>query len=97
MAGKINKKTRNVISGILVSIASVYAVINFADIPAQEVRYFITTTLLFFSCIVILALIAVVAFKLLAWLKSRLAPGADEPWVDAEQDQEQDSTPDDKP
>lgn len=47
MARKMNKKTRNTLSGILVGVASVFAVINFADIPAEEVSSFVLTTLLF--------------------------------------------------
>lgn len=78
MARKMNKKTRNTISGILVGVASVFAVINFADIPADQIRFFILTTLLFFAVIVLLALLAVSAFKLLGWLKNRLARDDDE-------------------
>lgn len=91
---KINKKTRNVISGILVGIASVYAVINFADIPAQEVRSFILTTVLFIVGIVLLALLAVSAFKLLAWLKNRVTSDDDEARKDSALKSDQDS-PDD--
>lgn len=96
MAGKINKKTRNVISGILVGIASVYAVINFADIPAEEVRFFIGATLLFFVGIVVLALIAVSVFKLLAWLKNRVTADEDKSWDDTGSGRDQDSSRDDR-
>ena len=96
MARKIDKKTRNVISGILVSIAAIYAVINFAGIPAAEVRFFIGATVLFFVGIVVLAMIAVAVFKFLAWLKNRLVPGTDEPWANDDTDQDQASTRDDK-
>jgi phosphotransferase system glucose/maltose/N-acetylglucosamine-specific IIC component len=92
---KINKKTRNVISGILVGIASVYAVINFADIPAQDVRSFILATVLFIVGIVVLALLAVSVFKLLAWLKNRLTSDDDDARDNATAETGQDS-PDDK-
>ncbi|MBT5485126.1 MAG: hypothetical protein HOH14_03865 [Gammaproteobacteria bacterium] len=72
MTKKMNKKTRNVISGILVSIAAIFAVINFADIPASDVRDFIFSTGIFFIGIVLLALIAVSLFKLLIWIKNTI-------------------------
>ena len=68
----MNKKTRNVISGILVSIAAIFAVINFADIPATDIRDFILSTGIFFIGIVLLALVTVSAFKLLIWIKNSL-------------------------
>ena len=70
MARKINKKTRNVISGLLVGLASVFAIINFADIPADEVGSFLLSTAIFFLGIVLLAFIAVSFFKFLGWLKN---------------------------
>lgn len=91
---KINKKTRNVISGILVGIASVYAVINFADIPAQDVRSFILATVLFILGIVVLALLAVSAFKFLAWLKNRVTSDNDAERKNAIPDPDQDSSDD---
>lgn len=72
MAKKINKKTRNVISGILVGLASLFAIINFAEIPFEDVRNFVLTTLLFILAIVFLALLAVSFFKLLGWLKKSI-------------------------
>ena len=66
----MNKKTRNVISGIMVSVAAIFAVINFADIPASDVRDFIFSTGIFFIGIVLLALLAVSLFKLLARIKN---------------------------
>ncbi|MFT5321935.1 MAG: hypothetical protein ACI934_002097 [Pseudohongiellaceae bacterium] len=68
----MNKKTRNVISGIMVSVAAIFAVINFADIPATDVRDFIFSTGIFFIGIVLLALLAVSLFKLLAWIKNTI-------------------------
>jgi len=72
MKKKMNKKTRNVVSGILVSIAAIFAVINFADIPASDVQNFILSTAIFFIAIVLLALLAVSIFKFFVWLKNCL-------------------------
>ena len=85
MARKMNKKTRNTLSGILVGVASVFAVINFADIPAEEANSFVLTTLLFFVIIVVLALLAVTVFKLLAWVKRRAIKKDDAPWTASEE------------
>ena len=68
MARKMNKKTRNVVSGILVGVASLFAIINFADLPAEEINSFLLSTALFFAGIVLLALVAVSVFKLLGWI-----------------------------
>jgi len=75
----MSKKTRNTLSGILVGVASVYAVINFAEVPAEEVSGFIVTTVLFMTGIVMLALLAVSVFKLLSLLKRKLLE-KDAPW-----------------
>ena len=72
MKKKMNKKTRNVVSGIMVSIAAIFAVISFADIPASDVGRFILSTVIFFIAIVLLALLAVTVFKLIGWLKNCL-------------------------
>ncbi len=84
MARKMNKKTRNTLSGILVGVASVFAVINFADIPAEEVSSFVLTTLLFFALIVVLALLAVSVFKLMIWVKRRMVKEDDQSWTAVE-------------
>ncbi len=72
MAKKMRKRTRNLISGMLVGIASIFAVINFADIPADEVQGFLVSTLLFFVGIFLLALFAVSCFKLLGFIPKML-------------------------
>jgi hypothetical protein len=77
MAKKMDKKTRNVLSGILVGIASLYAVINFADVSAIEVRNFIFSTALFILGIVLLALLAVSLIKLPGLLKNSLSKEKD--------------------
>ena len=74
MAKKMNRKTRNVISGILVGLASLFAIINFAEIPFQEVRSFLLSTAMFFLAIVFLALLAVSFIKFMSWLKAALFP-----------------------
>lgn len=56
----------------MVSVAAIFAVINFADIPATDVRDFIFSTGIFFIGIVLLALLAVSLFKLLAWIKNTI-------------------------
>jgi len=68
MARKMNKKTRNVISGVMVGVASLFAIINFADIPADEVGSFLFSTALFFIGIIVLAFLTVLVFKGLSWL-----------------------------
>ena len=85
MAKKMNRKTRNVISGILVGLASIFAVINFAEVPAEEVRDFLLSTALFFIAIVVLAFVAVSVFKLLGWL-GKAALGDQEEHQDSGQD-----------
>ena len=72
MKKKMNKKTRNVVSGIMVSIAAIFAVISFTDIPESDVQSFILSTVIFFIGIVLLALVAVSIFKLFSWLKNCL-------------------------
>jgi len=92
---KMNRKTRNTFMGILVGIASIYAVINFADIPAEDIRNFIVTTLLFILAIVLLALFAVSVFKLLAFLKKRLTGETEDDWSDLREEPDQDSSNED--
>ena len=79
MAKKMRKKTRNVLSGLLVGVASIFAVINFADVPAADVRDFLLSTAVFFVSIVALALVAVSIFKLLGWLGRLVFSHKDEP------------------
>jgi len=72
MARKMNKKTRNVISGILVGIASIAAVINFADLPARDAGRFLLSTAIFFLVIVLLALVSVSIFKLIGFISAKI-------------------------
>ena len=79
MATRMQKKTRNIISGIMVGLASVFAVINYADIPADDVLGFVLSTLALFVGIVLLALLVVSLFKLVITLKRRLTGQTDNP------------------
>lgn len=78
MARKMRKKTRNIVSGILVCVAAIFAVINFAGIPAAEVGRFVLSTLILLVAIILLALLAVSVFKLLGWLKNKVAGNDDD-------------------
>jgi len=78
MPRKMNKKTRNVISGVLVGIASLFAIINFSDMPAAEIKSFLLSTTIFFSAILLLALLAVCCFKLLGWVGKAIFDSGDE-------------------
>ncbi len=89
MKKKMNKKTRNVVSGIMVSIAAIFAVISFTDIPASDVWNFVLSTVIFFIGIVLLALLAVSIFKLFAWLKNFLFKSEANDEIDHAQDQSQ--------
>lgn len=75
---KMSKKTRTIISGLLVGVASIFAVINFAEIPADEVQRFLVSTVIFFVGIIVLALLAVSMFKLLGWIGRLLVGGDDD-------------------
>lgn len=61
---KYNKKNRAVISGLLVGLASIYAVASYFDVGMAELNDFLLYTLLMVAGIVLLALLAVVALKL---------------------------------
>ena len=63
---------------VLVGVASLFAIINFADLPAEEINNFLLSTALFFAAIVILALMAVAGFKLLASAGRLLFSSAEE-------------------
>jgi hypothetical protein len=65
---KFNRKTRAAISGMLVGIASIYAVANYFELDWAELGSFLLGTLLFFGSIVLLAAIAVTLFKLIGRL-----------------------------
>jgi hypothetical protein len=65
---KFNRKNRAVLSGMLVGIASIYAVANYFSLDWSELGSFLLGTLLFFGSIVLLAAIALAVFKLISRL-----------------------------
>ena len=79
---KINRKNRAVLSGLLVGVASVYAVAGYFDISWSELGSFMLATLLFLGGIVLLAASAVLILKLFG----RLLQGSQSP--DEDRDKE---------
>jgi hypothetical protein len=75
---KYNRKNRAVISGLLVGVASIFAVASYFDLEFAEINGFVLSTLLFFGGIVLLALCAVVLFKLVGKLFALLRGSAQE-------------------
>ena len=75
---KFSKKNKNIITGILVGIASLYAIINYTKMPADEVQDFLLATLIFFVGIIVLAALAVLIFKLVAKMLARMFTGKEE-------------------
>jgi hypothetical protein len=69
---KISKKTRNTISGLMVGLASIFAVSTYMEIPQEELRSFLASTLLFFLVILVLAILCITALKLLLKIKQKL-------------------------
>lgn len=69
---KLSKKNRNTISGLLVGLASIYAISVYMEIPQEELRNFLTSTLLFFALILVLAILSISGIKLLSKLKQKL-------------------------
>jgi len=70
---KLSKKNRNTISGLLVGLASLYAISVYMEISREELRNFLTSTLLFFALISVLAILAISGIKLLSKLKQKLS------------------------
>lgn len=70
---KLSKKNRNTISGLLVGLASLYAISVYMEISREELRNFLTSTLLFFALILVLAILAISGIKLLSKLKQKLS------------------------
>jgi hypothetical protein len=58
-----NRKNRAVISGILVGLASIYAVAFHFNLDMATLNNFMLSTLLFFAVIVLLAAVTVLLFK----------------------------------
>jgi len=70
---KLSKKNRNTISGLLVGLASLYAISVYMEISREELRNLLTSTLLFFALILVLAILAISGIKLLSKLKQKLS------------------------
>jgi len=69
---RFNRKNRAVISGILVGLASIYAVAMHFKLDMATLNTFMLSTLLFFAVIVLLAGVTVLLFKgIAALLRSR--------------------------
>jgi uncharacterized membrane protein YuzA (DUF378 family) len=75
---KLSKKNRNTISGLLVGLASLYAISVYMEISQEELRNFLTSTLLFFAFILVLAIIAISGVKLLSKLKQKLGTATED-------------------
>ncbi len=69
---RISRKNRNIISGILVGLASIYALVVYFDIPRDDLNYYLFATLLFFGTIIVLAIACIALLKGLAALKRAL-------------------------
>jgi len=60
---KFSKKTRNTISGLMVGLASIFAVSTYMDIPREELSRFLVSTLLFYLVILVLAILSITILK----------------------------------
>lgn len=58
-----NKKNRAIVSGIFVGLASIYAIASHFDMEQNLLNSFLFSTVLFFVGIVLLAALALLAFK----------------------------------
>ena len=81
---KFNRKNRAVVSGILVGLASIYAVAGYFDLEWAELGSLMLGTILFFAAIVLLAALAVLSMKLV----SRLIHGPAENHKNQQRDKE---------
>lgn len=75
---KYNRKNRAVISGLLVGLASIYAIASYFDVGVGELNDFLLNTLLMVAGIMLLAVLAVVALKLAGRLLGLLRGGHDD-------------------
>jgi len=60
---KYNRKNRAIVSGIMVGVASIYAVASYFKVEWSELNSFMLATLLFCSGILLLAVLAIVLLK----------------------------------
>ena len=70
---KLSKKNRNSLSGILVGLASIYAVSVYLDISREQLGGIFISSLLLFSMILILAILTIVVLKLAGRLIQKMA------------------------
>lgn len=70
---RYNRKNRAIISGILVGVASIFALASHFDLEFSDLSGFMLATLLFFVLIVLLAALTLLLFKGLPWLWRRIA------------------------
>ena len=56
----------------MVGLASIFAVSTYMEIPQEELRSFLTSTLLFFLVILVLAILCIIALKFLLKIKQKL-------------------------
>ncbi len=67
---KLSRKNRNIISGLLVGLASIYAVAAYVDMPREDLHTFLLTTIVFVLGIILLAVVGVLVLKTLGKLKA---------------------------
>lgn len=65
---RMRRKTRAILSGLGVGLASIYLIAYYFDVELGTLNSFLLGTLLFFLSIVLLAALAVALFKILARL-----------------------------
>ena len=63
---KVSKKTRNVISALLVGLAALVLISYYLQLPGQLLLRYFLATLLFVCLIIVLAVFAIVLVKLIS-------------------------------
>lgn len=62
----------------MVGVASIFAVSTYMDIPQEDLRSFLVSTLLFFLVILVLAILSITVLKLLIKIKQKINPGTND-------------------
>lgn len=75
---RLSKKTRNVISGFMVGVATLVLVAYYLDLPGNLLLRHFLASLVFVVLIIVLAIIAIVVVKTLAALFRRLSGERDD-------------------
>jgi hypothetical protein len=70
---KASKKSRNIISGLLVCVAAIYAVSSYFDIPQSEINAFFVGSAFLVLGIITLAVITVLLIKGLQKISSLIS------------------------